>query len=330
MTEIAIDPKLVVSQALRGPCRKERAVVVWAFVGLGWVTVCAFALGGWIASPTDFRPAPLLGPDELPYGTLIALRVLEAVSLAVLLVFAYVMVIKPWRRGEGLGLTAWLMVGGVFAFVADASLNLYDYLFAWNQHSVNYGVWAAYMPFHKDGQSSRYAEALLWGLPMYIYFCAGLGLIGAALANKLRLRRPTMSIAGVLAVIWIGDFIFDFVLENLIIRTTQAYAFARTPPELTLFAGSQFQFPIYESFLVAFVACAFTRLRMSAMDDPHGLSFIERGTLDLPVALRQPMRCLAAIGFSATVLVLVYHLPFNWIGLGGTSTIDLPSYMLAG
>lgn len=330
MSETVIDPELGASQAPRGAYRKERAVVVWALVGLGWLAVCAVALGGWITSPTDFQPAPFIGPDELPHGNLIALRVLEALSMTVLLAFAYVMVIKPWRRGEGFGLTAWLMVGGVFGFVADACLNLYDYLFAWNQHSVNYGVWAAYMPFHKEGQSSRYAEALLWGLPMYIYFCAGLGLIGAVLANKLRLRRPTMSIAAVLAVIWVGDFVFDFVLENIIIRTTQAYAFARTPAELTLFAGSQFQFPIYESVLVAFVACAFTRLRMSAMDDPHGLSFIERGTLDLPVRLRQPMRCLAAIGFSATVLVLVYHLPFNWIGLGGNSLAELPSYMLAG
>lgn len=309
--------------------RKERAVVVWAIVGLGWLVVCAVAMAGWVTSE-DFAPAPILGPDVFSGERLAALRVLEVLSVSVLLAFAYVMVVRPYRRGEGFGLTAWLMLGGLFGFVADASLNLYDYLFAWNQHSVNYGVWSASLPFHKGGVSSRYAEALLWGLPMYIYFAAGLGLIGVTLVQALRRRFPGISNAAALSVVAVGDFVFDLVVENAIIRTTEAYAFARTQSELTLFDGSQYQFPLYESLLVAAVASAFTALRLSALDHPDGLSWIERGATDLPMRLRKPMRCVATIGFSAAVLVLCYHLPFNWLSVGGDSVADVPSYLLPG
>jgi len=165
---------------------------------------------------------------------------------------------------------------------------------------------------------------------MYIYFAAGLGLIGVNVVQALRRRYPAISNASALAVVWIGDFVFDFVVENLIIRTTHAYSFARTQGELTVFDGAVHQFPVYESILVGCVATAFTALRLSALDAPDGLSHIERGALDLPARLRTPARCLATIGFSAAVLILCYHLPFNWLSVGGESLADLPSYLLPG
>lgn len=311
------------------PTRVHRTVVVWALIGVAWLVLCFAVLGDWVLSD-DFAKAPVQEPDGFSTDRLVGLRILEALSVTVLLVFTWTMVIRPWRRGEGFGLTAWLMLGGIFGFVADASLNLYDYLFAWNQHSVNYGVWSASLPFHSGEVSSRYAEALLWGLPMYIYFAAGLGLIGVRIVEALRLRVPGISNASALAVVWVGDFVFDFVVENAIIRTTHAYSFARTQGELTLFDGEVHQFPLYESFLVACVASAFTILRLSALDDPDGLSHIERGALALPARLQKPMRCLATIGFSAVVLVLAYHLPFNWLSVGGESVVDLPTYLLPG
>ena len=311
-----------------GPVR--RSVVVWASFGAIWVGVCAWAMVGWVTSDTDFAKAPILGPDRITDEKLIALRIFEALSVAVLVLCVWYLVVKPWRQTQTVGLSALLVVGGIFGFVIDGALNLNDYLFAWNAHSINYGVWAASLPFHKPGASSRYAEALLWGLPMYVYFCAGLGTVGVALARRLRARNPRISTASVLAVMWIGDFIFDFVVENTIIRTTDAYAFAQTQHGLTLWPGSQYQFPIYESILVAFVSVAFTAVRLSALDAEDGLSFIERGVEAFPARLHLPLRALSAIGFCAAVLIVFYHLPFNWLGMGGGSMAELPSYLLPG
>lgn len=308
----------------RGP---SRPVLGFALVGLIWTVLAGVTLVRWLGSD-DVGPAPILGPDAMPTGHLIGLRVVEVLSTSVLIGAVWVLAVRPYRRDRRVTIDALLLLGGVVCFVMDCWLNLYDYLFAFNAHSVNLGSWSASLPFHREGVPSHYAESLLWGLPMYVYFCAALGYVGTLAARALRRRFPTMPVQGILAILWVGDLVFDFVVENTIIRTTEAYAFVRTNAALTLWDGHAHQFPIYESVLVACVSMAFTWARWSCDDDPHGLSVIERGVLDLPAAWRLPARALAAIGFCAIVLMLGYHLPFNWLGVGGTSVAELPSYLL--
>jgi len=165
---------------------------------------------------------------------------------------------------------------------------------------------------------------------MYIYFCAALGAVNAAAARRIRRRFPRLSTPSILCLLGIGDFVFDFVVENAIIRLTEGYSFVRTRESLTLWPGEQYQFPIYECVLVVCVAMAFTYARWSADESPDGLSVIERGTYDLPRRLQLPARAFAAIGFCAAVLMICYHLPFNWLSIGGSSFAELPSYLLPG
>ncbi|MCT7362714.1 hypothetical protein A7G45_07865 [Mycolicibacterium llatzerense] len=47
-------------------------------------------------------------------------------------------------------------------------------------------------------------------------------------------------------------------------------------------------------------------------------------------SLQPHVRNLAVLGFCVLTLVFGYHLPFNWLGLIGTSHADLPSYLLPG
>jgi hypothetical protein len=309
------------------PAQRSRAVLAWALVGLVWLAICVRAMVGWVTSP-DFGPAPILGPDQMSDERLIALRVLEALSVLVLAAAVWFLGVRPWRQRRELRIEALLILGGVCAFVLDSMLNLYDYLFAFNANSVNLGTWAASLPFHHSDVSSRFGEALLWGLPMYIYFCSALGSMGLAVLG--RLPRRNLSSTAELALLWVGFFVFDFVVENLIIRLTDAYSFVRTQGSLTLWAGSQYQFPLYESAFVAFVALGFAMVRITADRSPDGLSMIERGLTDLPARLQLPTRALAAIGYTAVVLLMAYHLPFNWLSVGGDSVAHLPSYLRLG
>ena len=122
----------------------------------------------------------------------------------------------------------------------------------------------------------------------------------------------------------------DFILENAIIRTTDAYMFTKTYGPLTVFAGSIYQFPIYESLCAGGVSLGFTAIRLSALDDPEGLSFLERGANRLNPRYRTLARTLAVIGGCGALFIFVYHLPFNWLGVVGTTVIQPPSYMLPG
>jgi Spirocyclase AveC-like len=310
--------------------RRRGGVAVWATAGAVWIVVATQAIVRWVLSPSEFAPAPVLGPDVFPLWRETSLRVLEVLSMAVLIGFVWFCVVKPWRRDGKLSLDGKFVIAGCFAAVADACLNLYNYLFAWNAHSFNRGVWAAFMPFHQQGSSTRYAEGLLWGVPMYIYFCLGAAIIGCAWKRFLRNRFPDISNAAAYSVVFVSSVIEGLLLENLIIRTTQAYGYAQTNGYLTLFPGSQYQYPVYESIYTGLLAVAFTYVRMSAHESADGVSCIERGFERWRPGLQTPIRLLAVCGFSAAALLFLYHLPFNWLGVGGTSFADLPSYMLAG
>lgn len=302
-------------------------VVLWGALGLLWMALCVHTMYGWVTSPRDFGAAELSPGDEMPVSSMVALRVVEAASVMVLLAVIWFLAVRPWRRDREIRIEGLLIVGGIFGFVMDSWLNVYGFLFSFNSHSVNLGAWSAHLPFHSGGVPTEYGEALLWGLPMYVYFCAGEAALGLGVRRVILARRPHTSPTLVLVAMWVFFFLFDFVVENLIIRTSEAYSFVRTEGALTLWDGSQYQFPLYESFLVACVAMGFAAIRMSAERDPSGRSFIERGVEFLPSWSHLPARLLAATGYAAAVLMVCYHMPFNWLSLGGTSIADLPSYL---
>lgn len=312
------------------PLGRQGPATFLALIGAVWFVFCVVTVTRWVTSGTEFTPAPQIGPDVMEPWRVVSLRVFEAISLAVMLAFFWYCVVIPLRRTGRLGLDGKFVIGGVVCFVADAFLNAQQYLFAWNSGNVNRGVWVRFMPFHNPDAPTRYAESLIWGPPMYIYFCAGVAIVACREAQRVRRRWPSISKFRLFLLIWIFEFIFDFVLENIIIRTTHAYSFAKTYEPLTLWAGEVHQFPIYESVLVAFVGCLFTWAGMEAQERPEGLSPIEVGAERWRPSLQPHVRSLAVLGFCFATLVFVYHLPFNWFGVIGTSYADLPSYLLPG
>jgi hypothetical protein len=321
---------------------REGYASLWAAFGLIWVLTAAQAVTRWMFS-SDFSPAPVLGSDTYPLFRMIGLRVLEMTSIGVVLGFSYFCIVNPlWTThmtSDGpskqytgqLSLDGKFVIGGIIAWITDGFLNCREYLFAWNSHSINMGVWTRFLPFHNPHGPKQYAEGLLWGMPMYVYFCAGVAIMSCEVVIKpLRKRWPRITDAQLFVVIWICEFVFDFVVENIIIRGTHAYAFPKTFGSLTLWKGEVHQFPIYESVFVATLGSAYTKARLDAIKDPKGLSPIERGFERWPKRLQASIRALAVIGFCAAATISIYHLPLNWLGFIGDSTSKLPSYMRPG
>lgn len=159
---------------------------LWAACGLVWLITALQAVIRWVFS-SDFTPAPVIGPDHFPVWRMAGLRILEVASGGVLLAFIYFCVIAPlWtttitldgstRKYTGkLSLDGKFVIGGLCAWIADGFLNCREYLFAWNSHSVNLGVWTRFLPFHNPHGPTGYAEGLIWGVR--IYFSADLSTI---------------------------------------------------------------------------------------------------------------------------------------------------------
>jgi len=301
---------------------------VWALVGVVLAGLALTTWARWILSADEFGTVAVLGPDTMPTWRLVLLRISEALSLAEMGLLIYLVAVRPLRRGAGLGLDAKITVGCLLGSFADGFLNSQEYLFAWNQRSINVGSWSSFMPFASPTHDSRYAEGIVWGTPMYAYFCIGVALIAVPAVQRMRRRWPGIRNGTALSVVFLAACVFDFVVENIFIRLDHGYAYAKAPSSVTLFSGSQYQFPLYETALVAALGVFFTAMRLSGADSPDGRSWPERGLDRLPSRLQSPISWLAVIGASMTAFILIYHLPFNWFGLIGNSTADLPSYLL--
>lgn len=73
---------------------------------------------------------------------------------------------------------------------------------------------------------------------MCVYFCADVAIVGCQLFRSLRRCRPRLSNVAFFTIIWVDAFIFGFCVENVVISTTHAYAFAKTYKPLTIMAGA--------------------------------------------------------------------------------------------
>ncbi|KAK2598869.1 hypothetical protein N8I77_012251 [Diaporthe amygdali] len=310
----------------------------FAIFGLAFTIMWIQALLRWFASPSEFLPAPILGPDEISPWRLIALHIFEGLNMAVLLtmiwfcllvpLFPYLRSFKKTSEPGRFTLDGRQVLGGLVAFCADGFLNCQQYIFMWNSHGVNRGVWVRFLPFHSASGPTRYAENLLFGPPMYVYFCEGFGILGCAMAKPIRRFLPGLTNASLLTIVWCIEFAADFVIENAAIRMTHAYGYAKTYGPLPLFPGKVHQFPLYESVFVASLGVLHTAIRMKWLD--NGISPVERGFDAWHPRLHNAVRTFAVFGFCAAAVIMFYHLPLNWLGVIGDCYADMPSYMKAG
>ncbi|KAG8158613.1 hypothetical protein KVR01_011735 [Diaporthe batatas] len=317
---------------------RDGSASAWATFGVVCTVIWVQALIRWFASPTEFKPAPILGPDKIATWRLVGFRIFEALNLAVLLLlvwfcllvpaFPYLRRFKKTDEASRLDMDGMSVIGGFVAWGADGLLNLKEYLFMFNAHGVNRGVWIRFIPFQSPKAATRYAEDLLIGPAMYVYFCEGFGLLGTWLAKPIRRRFPSLTNAGVLGLVWLIEFVADFVIENSAIRLTHVFGYTKTYGPLTLFQGEVHQFPIYESAFVASLGVVHTAMRIKWLD--NGVSPVERGYEAWDERLHTAVRTFAVIGMCCAAVIMFYHLPLTWLGMVGDCHAHIPSYMQPG
>jgi hypothetical protein len=307
------------------PPGRTGAVIPWAVFGALWLLFAGQAIVRWIAGST-FASSPALGPDRFGGVSLVVLRVIEAASVVILIATFWVYLLAPLRRTRRLQLDGMIVIGALCAVAIDPLINYFHYTFAWNAHAINLGTWLGAFPLHSG---PGYGEGLVWAVPQYLYLGIGLGAIECIIIRRLRLRRRFPAITNVAAFTasYLAIFLLDLVIEQLFLRT-HVYGFPRTIRALTLFPGTQYQFPLYESLFVGFYATGFAALRMSAFDHPQGLSFVERGIERIRPGARTLVRLLAVAGFCAGWAAVSYFLPWSWMSVNANSiNHHLPSYM---
>ncbi|MEA2172139.1 MAG: hypothetical protein QOF76_5439 [Solirubrobacteraceae bacterium] len=304
--------------------RSSGAVLFWAAVGTGALLLAATTYLRWIASD-DFRASDP-GPD--PYKYLWVLRSVEAVSVLFVLGFAWRCLMRPLIRERQFTFDGKLLLGLMIAYVVDPSFNAFNHAFAMNAHSVNLGAWGNQIPFFTAPGQGRLAEALLWAAPLYVYCGIAAAMLGGKGLDLMRRRLPGASTVGLYFTLYLAFVVGDFIFEFCLFVLPQLYVFPGVKRDLSLFAGTLHQFPVYHSIFAGVFAGSITWLRDSR--DDTGRSAIERGADHLSRRARGTLSFLAITGFATMAALFGYFLPFSYASMSADTYIDLPSYLSTG
>lgn len=297
------------------------SIIGWACLGLAACALSVTVFGQWIFSDEAFRAVSLTAADAMGPGRVQLIRIVEGISTAVALWALFHYLLRPWIRTGTPTIQGLLLLGALVSYVLDTTVNYADYLMAWNKHAVNFGTWASFFPGHTG--PTQYAEAMLWGPPMYLYFGVALGSIQLWVFDSLK-RRFGAGLALALIGSYLVAFVGDLVAESLIIRT-EAYAWPNTVGWATVWSGTQFQFPLYESMLVGFYSTGYMLLIRSEREG--GTAFTERGLEHVKAPWQLALRFLAATGF-ATLMTLIYFGGFYLISQVADTRVELPPYLM--
>jgi hypothetical protein len=300
------------------------ALKLWGGLGAISVLIALTTFGRWIASPNFSAVDP--GRDHYPY--LWVLRSVEAVSVAMVLAFAWFCLVRPLIRERTFGFDGKLLVGLLLAFMVDPTFNAFGHNFAMNANSVNLGGWGPYLPFYSAPGQGRFPEALLWAMPLYVYCGIAAAMLGGMALRFMRSRWPRLSTAERWLILYLLFVVGDFLFEFTCFVYPQLYVFSGVKGNLSLFAGTLHQFPVYHSLAAGLYAGAVTWLRESR--DDSGRSAIERGADQIKGRARTALSFLAIAGYAAAAAFLGYFLPFSYMSMKADTYIKLPSYLSAG
>lgn len=297
-------------------------ILLWAALGTLMTAFSLWVFGQWFTSADAFARVPLTEADAMQPLTLALLRGVEVISTSVAVWALWHYLFKPWIRTGHAPITGLALIGALITYVFDTTINFHDFHMSFNKHSFNFGTWAAGFPGHTG--PTHYAEAWFWGPPMYLYF----GIAVATLQLKvLDVLKPRAGSAAAWIAAFVTAFLFDLAVEPSIINFAEGYSWPYTVGALSLWSGTQFQFPLYESLFVAIYGSLYTLLMRSERD--RGISFIERGVERLPSALRLPTRLLAVTGY-ASIATMIYFGGFYAFSQFADSRVAQPSYLMYG
>lgn len=305
----------------------ESKPVLW-FAVLGAILLVVAAQGWlrWFFSDEFGRPIPT-GPDHYPY--LWFLRALEAASVATTIYLCWRFLIKPWITEGKVSFDGKLVIGMMIGYFWEPMVNFYNFTFAFNAHSFSFGTWSNYIPGFRYPGQEHLPDGLLYALPQYVYSGVLLSLIGAWWLRFSASRLPRLSeisrwaaLFFILALIWMPfEFLF-FILP-------QVWIYQSAVSSLSLFAGTIYQFPIYEGFIMALFGLGVTYLRVSRND--RGETFAEVGLQSISPRWRNKMSTLAVTGVVCLWTGISYFGPWTWLQVQADATAgNSPSYMRSG
>ena len=294
---------------------KVKPVQIWAALGGAILLLQLYVWTRWLTGPY-FERVPA-GPSEPPMYMKVPL-IANAVVLWVGLPFAlWYFIIRPWVRERRITLDGMLLVSMGLMFFQDPLLNYLNTWCTYNTWLFNRGSWSSHIPgwVSPEEPGRQVAEPLLTNVPGYAYGVLLITIAGCWLMRRIKARWPNISNLRLILVTYALAFVFDFVMEGLVMLPIGFYTYPGSIRAVSINAGTYYQWPIYEGLMWGGVQAALCCLRY--FTDDRGRTVVERG-LDRVRSgfVRQELtRFLAIFAAVSSCFFFLYNVPAQWIGM---------------
>ena len=110
-------------------------------------------------------------------------------------------------------------------------------------------------------------------------------MLGCWVMRKAKQRWPNINTLGLIGVVIVWTFFFDFVIEGLFLMPMGLFTYPGAIQALSINAGTYYQWPLYEGLMWGGVQAGLCCLRY--FTDDRGRTFVERGLDQCPRRIRQ-------------------------------------------
>ena len=294
---------------------QSNTVKIMAVIGGAVLILTLYVWIRWVTGPY-FERVPA-GPTEVPLHMKIPLMA-NAIVLWVGLPFAlWFFLLRPWVRERRITLDGMLLVSMFLMFFQDPFLNYFNTWCTYNTWLWNRGSWSPYIPgwTSPEEPGRQVAEPLLTNAPGYAYGVLLITIVGCWVMRKIKNRWPNISNLRLIAVTYAITFVFDFVMEALVMLPIGLYTYPGAIRALSFNAGTYYQWPVYEGLMWGGVQAALCCLRF--FTDDRGRTVVERGLDNVRggFARQQFTRFLAIFAGVSACFFLFYNVPAIWLGM---------------
>jgi len=300
---------------------------LWATIGVLFLLLMAITQGRWIASPS-FTPSPV-GSDPMPPVQYVFIYAMQVVSFTWFLLVMWFFVLRPLLRTGKLSIDGKIAIGMGTCWWMDAMYNYVQLTWYYNAHTVNMGSWGSFLPGSIAPGQEHFPEPLLNAAFLWYSSFATFGLLGSKIYAALRAKLGPNSPFIAVFIVYLCFVVEDIIFQNTYIRTGN-FGYTATWGKFTIFAGTRYQYPLYEALVYS--VCLLSIMLLRSHLNEHGDSAVERGlhASGLSQAKKNWCGLLSVVGFCQVIVLFGWMLPYQMFALQVDTFAPLPSYLRAG
>jgi Spirocyclase AveC-like len=286
---------------------------LWITWGVLWLALIVYVWGAWILSG-DFS-TNTIGRGQEPTWYVVAVWVVQ-IGLGVIL-SAWILwhfVIAPKLRTGRLSFDGLFFLACWLMFFQEPWMNWINLQFLYATTFVNFGSWLNHIPGWSLPNARLIPVPVVYGMA-YLWMVGLGGWAGSRYMTRQRRLDPARSNGRLLwqtfGVMVLIDLIGEGVMTHL-----QLISYPRTIASVTLWAGTDHQFPLYESLIWPSTFILISSLHF--FRDDQGRTFVERGIDRIGIRngkLHTFARFAAIAGFCQLAILVTFNIPYQIVGL---------------